>query len=66
MDRYPEASYYLNTYCIFASIYKDRDKARELFDKIGGSWDISAWVEEEHFKKFRDWAYEGQDVQKVP
>jgi len=64
LERYPEASYYLNTYCIFASIYQDRKKARELFDKIGANWDIEAWRKEEHFKKFRDWAYEGQDAQK--
>jgi len=66
LERYPEASFYVNTYCIFASIYQDKQKARELFDKIGENWDISAWCEEEHFKKFRDWAYEGKDVQKVP
>lgn len=58
LERYPAASYNVNTYCIFASIYKDKEKAKELFDKIGENWDVDAWVKEEYFKRFRDWAYE--------
>jgi len=61
LERYPDASYYLNTYCLFACIYKDKETARELFEKIGENWDGSVWCEEEHFKKYQGWAFERGD-----
>jgi len=57
LKQYPEATYYLNTYCFIASIYKDKEVARELFDKIGNNWDEYVWQKEVHFKKYQNWVY---------
>ena len=58
LNKYPEATYYLNTYCLLASIYMDKETARELFDKIGSDWECGVWSKEEHFNKHKSWAYE--------
>jgi hypothetical protein len=57
LDRYPESTYCLNSYCLLASIHKDKIIAKKLFDKIGGNWDKDSWVLEKHFKRYQDWAY---------
>ena len=58
LEKYPDAWYYLNTYCLLASIYKDKKTAKELFERIGDNWDGEVWHKEEHFKKYQSWAYE--------
>jgi parallel beta-helix repeat protein len=57
LEKYPEASYYLNTYCLLASIYEDQKTAKELFEKIGDNWERNVWRKEEHFRKYQTWAY---------
>lgn len=58
LEKYPEASYYLNTYCLLASVYKDKETARKLFDKIGENWNRKVWKKQVHFDKYRNWVYE--------
>ena len=57
LEKYPDATYYLNTYCLLASIYMDEETAKGLFERIGDEWDKEVWRKEEHFKKYRNWAY---------
>ena len=58
LERYPESDYYLNAYCFLASIYEDKETARELFDKIGNDWNWDAWNYQKYFNKYKNWAYE--------
>lgn len=57
LEKYPDAKYYLNTYCLLASIYQDKETARELFERIGDDWDEDVWCKQEHFRNHRGWAY---------
>jgi parallel beta-helix repeat protein len=57
LEKYPEATYYLNTYCLLASIYEDKKTAKELFEKIGDNWNRNVWKKEEHFRTYQTWAY---------
>ncbi len=58
LERYPEADYYLNAYCFLASLYGDKETAKELFDKIGDNWNWDAWSYHKYFTKYKSWAYE--------
>jgi len=55
LKRFPESTYRLNAFCLFASIYKDRETARELFDKIGDNWYRSVWSRGA-FERWKEWA----------
>jgi parallel beta-helix repeat protein len=57
LEKYPEESYYLNTYCLLASIYEDKETAKGLFEKIGDNWDRNIWKKEEYFRTYQAWAY---------
>jgi parallel beta-helix repeat protein len=65
LEKYPEASYYLNTYCLLASIYEDKETAKGLFEKIGDNWDRNVWKKEEYFKTYQAWAY-GSETHRPP
>ena len=55
LKRFPESAYRLNAFCLFASIYKDRETARELFEKIGDNWYRSVWSRGA-FERWKEWA----------
>jgi len=57
LEKYPTAVYYLNTYCLLASIYRDKETAKELFEKIGDNWNRDVWRKEEYFRTHQTWAY---------
>ncbi len=57
LEKYPTATYYLNSYCLLASIYKDKETARGLFERVGDDWDEDVWCKEEHFRNHRSWVY---------
>lgn len=57
LKMYPENYFYLNTFCLLASLYNDKPVSNELFNKIGENWDESVWGKEEVFKKYKDWAF---------
>ncbi|MFH1369820.1 MAG: right-handed parallel beta-helix repeat-containing protein [Planctomycetota bacterium] len=57
LEKYPEATGYLNSYCLLACLCRDKDTAKTLFDRIGDGWDKSVWRKEVHFNSYRDWAY---------
>lgn len=59
LTNYPESTFFLNRYCLFASLYKDKKTAKRLFDKIGNAWDKEVWNDERYFKKYRRWASAG-------
>ena len=56
LKQYPQADYYLNSYCLCACIYKDKETARELFDKIGNNWNKRIWSNVESFSSYKIWA----------
>jgi hypothetical protein len=56
LKRYPQANYFLNSFCLFAGIYGDQKQTRLLMEKIGNQWDKSIWKEEKYFQDYRRWA----------
>jgi parallel beta-helix repeat protein len=66
LKKYPESDYHLNTYCLLASLYKDKETAKELFNKIGDNWENMVWHKEEVFKKYKDWAYSDKNEPSKP
>ncbi len=60
LQEFPQSWYYQNRYCLLACVFNDKEKARELFDKIGDSPDYSAWLDKEaNFRGARRWARSG-------
>jgi parallel beta-helix repeat protein len=57
LNQYPNDKYYLNTFCFVASIYKDKETAVKLFEKIGDDWDQEAWCCDKNFNKYKNRAY---------
>lgn len=66
LEKYPDATYFLNTYCLLASIYMDQETAKGLFERIGDDWDKEVWCKEEHFRKYQSWAYGEPTGQPAP
>lgn len=64
LSMYPEASYYLNSYCLLSSVYGDKKTAKQLFHDIGVNWDKMIWVKEVHFNKYKELANSSTDYQK--
>ena len=59
---YPEGFKALNYFAWFASYYKDKATARELFEEIGERWDElseDVWDKKSLFDNYRVWAREG-------
>lgn len=61
LERFPESTYRLNSFCLLASVYKDKETAKELFDKIGDDWDDYVWRTQAVFDRWRNWAYDQGD-----
>jgi hypothetical protein len=57
LERYPNSDYYLSSFCYYASLNKDKETARGLFERIGDNWVSSAWRGRESFDYHRNWAY---------
>jgi len=53
LKQYPEYSYFLNSYCLFACIYEDKETARKLFEKIGDNWEWRIWSTIDNFKNYK-------------
>jgi parallel beta-helix repeat protein len=66
LEKYPDATYFLNSYCLLACIYVDQETAKPLFERIGDDWDRDVWCKEEHFRKYRSWAYGEPSAQPAP
>jgi hypothetical protein len=62
LKRYPDINYFLNSFCLFAGTYRDREQTRRLIEKIGDNWNKSIWKEEKYYEGYRRWA----TVQTVP
>lgn len=60
---FPQSSYRRNWLCLFACIYRDRDKARSLFEEVGDNWDCDVWNDWELYVAYRDWASGKTDLQ---
>ena len=58
LARYPEAHYYLNSFCYMACLNNDKDTARKLFARIGQDCDPEAWRGQDSFEYSRKWALE--------
>ncbi len=57
LEEFPQAWFYLNRYCLLACVFGDKEKARELFGRIGDNPNYDAWVyKEENFRKGKRWA----------
>lgn len=59
LTRYPDA-WNTNWYARFACLARDRDKAYQLFDRIGASPVAEAWDPPELFTRCREWAMNGR------
>jgi len=57
LKRYPHSNYHMNSFCLIASLYKDKKIAKELFEKIGDNWHWDVWDYRRVFDKYRNWAY---------
>ena len=55
--RYPDA-WNINNYARFAYLARDKQKARELLEKIGGNPIVEAWQPRSLFDRCRRWAFE--------
>lgn len=47
----------LNEQSRFAGWAGDRVGSRELFERIGDSWDSHTWGEKKYFDEFKAWAF---------
>ncbi len=57
MERvYPNSSYNLNSFCMFACIADDKETARALFLRIGNTPKTEVWKGRANFEKWRRWA----------
>ncbi|MCD6322809.1 MAG: right-handed parallel beta-helix repeat-containing protein [Clostridiales bacterium] len=57
LKRYPDSKHYINSYCIFACLNNDINKAKELFEKIGQDYSYALWRDQNNLKKHYDWVY---------
>ncbi len=48
----------LNEACVLATMARDRETARALFDRIGENCDLSVWRSKANFEVYRAWAYQ--------
>jgi hypothetical protein len=55
--RYPDA-WNINNYARFSYLARDKQKARELLEKIGGNPIVEAWQPRSLFDQCRRWAFE--------
>lgn len=55
-EAFPESNYFVNQYCQLACYYSDQEKAKNLFDKIGGNMDEDVWWNRSRFTKWKQWA----------
>jgi hypothetical protein len=53
---YPNSSYMLNYYCMFACIAGDKITARRLFKRIGDMPYTEVWNGRSHYERWRKWA----------
>jgi hypothetical protein len=58
LKKYPNATGYLNGYCAFACLSKDKKLAQDLFNQIGEDWDQACWNTVTAFNLNRTWAFE--------
>jgi hypothetical protein len=65
MKRHPTYLYDFNSFCYFACIAGDKDTAKNLFEKIGGKWEVRVWHEQTRFQVWQTWAFNGGPVPQV-
>jgi parallel beta-helix repeat protein len=58
LERFPKSSYRHNTFCRLACVYREKEIARELFEKIGDDWNETAWRSKSVFDRWKKWACE--------
>ena len=57
LEEFPRSVYYLNRYCLLACVFGDKEKARELFGRIGDNPNYGAWIDKkENFDRAKRWA----------
>jgi parallel beta-helix repeat protein len=55
---YPESDYFLRGDRFMACVYKDKERARELFQKTNDQWDAYyCWFSKEEFEEYKEWVY---------
>jgi parallel beta-helix repeat protein len=59
LERYPDSNHYLNSYCLFACLNNDLEKAKELFEKIDGNITYVVWKNESYLGQHYDWVFSG-------
>jgi len=55
--RYPRSLFYVNSYCLFACLNGDREKAKELFGKIGENYSLAVWHDKANYDKYYKWSF---------
>ncbi len=57
LTEFPQTNFYLNRYCLLACVFGDKEKARELFGRIGDNPYYDAWDNKEaNFRRAKRWA----------
>jgi hypothetical protein len=59
LKRSPENLWEMNSYCSFACFARDRQSAKQLFQKIDGRWEKDVWGREAYFQQWQNWAQSG-------
>ena len=58
LNKYPKSIYWLNSYCLFASLYKDKETAQEYFEKVGDNYYSYIWQNDyEFYQSCKKWAF---------
>lgn len=57
LKAYPKATGYLDGYCAFACLNKDKKLARDLFEQIGEDWSQACWDTAKCFSSYKAWAF---------
>jgi parallel beta-helix repeat protein len=57
LQEFPNSKNFLNSYCMFACLNNDREKAEELFRKINGNYDYAVWLNQSNVRKQYDWVF---------
>lgn len=56
LKREPDSLFTMNQFCLLACYAGDRESAREMFEQIGGLWDMEMWPRESSYAKWYSWA----------
>lgn len=57
LQDYPDSAYYLNCYCLLACLFQEKERATELFGKIGDNVETAVWYNDlDQYRSFRAWA----------